>query len=92
MGTLTHKGYGRIYCETEGDVVRVEAIIQELDQFEHEYLPNGLVVQFSEYPRVIYNGKFSDMDMNKLTAICWAQGVKIWVFDSGHNGWPTIDA
>jgi hypothetical protein len=88
MATLTHKGYGRIYCETADDIPRVKAVVEELDDFEFGYLPEGLVTVCTEYPRVIYNGKFSDLDMDILTAVCWSRGIRIWVFDSGHNEMP----
>lgn len=85
--TLPYKGYGRIYCET-ADVATVEAIIKELDEYEFDYMPKGMVAPFSNYPSVIYTHKFSDMDMNQLTAICWKRGIKIWVFDAGRDEFP----
>lgn len=88
MATLTHKGYARIYCETADDIPKVEAVIKELDEYEFSYLPRGLVTTFTEYPSVIYNGKFSDLDMDALTAVCWIRGIRVWVFDSGHNEMP----
>ena len=89
MGTLTHKGYGRIYCENESDIERVKLIIKKLDEFEYGYLPQSLIAHFSEYPKVVYNGKFSDMDMDKLTAVCWSKGVRIRVFNSCHDEYPS---
>jgi len=83
--TLTHKGYGRIYCESKEKIADVEAIIRELDEFEFGYLPKGMIAPFEEYPNVIYTHKFSDLDMNKLTAECWKRGIKIWVFDAGYK-------
>lgn len=88
MSRLTHKGYARIYCETEGAVPAVHAIIREIDEYEFGYMPKNLVAPFSEYPAVTYVHKFSDMDMDKLTALCWARGIKIWVFDAGRNEYP----
>ena len=85
MGTLTHKGYGRIYCEKADDIEKVDAVIKELDEFEHGYLPEKMIATFDNYPQVVYTGKFSDMDMSKLTAECWKRGIRIWVHDSGHN-------
>ena len=85
MNTLTHKGYGRIYCEKQDDIAKIDAVIKELDEFEHGYLPEKMIATFDEYPRVVYTGKFSDMDMSKLTAECWKRGLRIWVYDSGHN-------
>lgn len=89
MNTLTHKGYGRIYCESGDKVLEVEAVINELDAFEYSYMPKGMVAPFEEYPKVVYTHKFSDMDMDKLTAECWKRGIKIWVFDAGHNDCPS---
>ena len=89
-GQLTHKGYGRIYVETAEQIDKVKAIIKELDEFEHSYLPEKLIAVYTEYPNVTYTHKFSDMDMNKLTAKCWEQGIKIWVFDAGHQEFPSV--
>ena len=85
MRTLTHKGYGRIYCEKEADIALISEVIKELDEFEHGYLPKDMITTFDKYPNVVYNGKFSDMDIGVLTAECWKRGIRIWVYDSGHN-------
>jgi len=88
MNNFTHKGYGRIYCENVTDIVLVEAVIKELDEYEFGYMPSGLVAPHFLYPNVVYIGKFSDLDMDKLTAVCWSRGIKIWVFDSGYDEHP----
>jgi len=88
MNTLQHKGYGRIYVEHEGDIDKVKDIIREMNQEEFEYLPHGLIALSSEYPKVVYTHKFSDLDMDALTATCWARGVRIWVFNAGHCEYP----
>ncbi len=89
MRTFTHKGYGRIYCETKEDVPKVESVIQGIDEYEFNgYFPTGLVAPFSEYPRVIYLHKFSDMNTDEITAKCWAAGIKVWIFDTGHEEHP----
>jgi len=85
---LTHKGYGRIYCEQVSDIDKVKDVIKGMDSFEYSYLPDKMIAPFSQYPDVVYVGKFSDLDMDKLTATCWSMGIKIWVFDSGHNEFP----
>lgn len=85
---LTHKGYGRIYVDNTENIQRVKDIIKEMDAFEYDYLPKELITVFTDYPQVTYVHKFSDMDMEKLTARCWAEGVHIWVFDSGHTEYP----
>jgi len=91
MNTLPHKGYGRIYCLTEADIPKVEKIIKEMSEFEHSYMPAGMIGVFTEYPRVIYTHKFSDLDTDALTATCWARGIPVWVFDSGNAELPKND-
>lgn len=88
MNTLTHKGYGRIYCEDEDDIEEVRDIIKSLDEFEYSYLPTNLIAPFTEYPKVVYTHKFSDLDMDRLTAECWKQGLRVWVFDAGYTEYP----
>ena len=82
---FTHKGYGRIYVRSEEDILKVEAIIKELDEFEYDYLPDKLIATFDNYPYLKYLHKFSDMDMNKLTAECWKRGIYIFVLDNGNQ-------
>lgn len=85
---LTHKGYARIYVEHEDNIQLVKSIIREMDEFEYSYLPENLIAIHTEYPKVVYTHKFSDLNMNKLTAACWAKGIMIWVFDAGRNEFP----
>ena len=79
MSQLTHKGYSRIYIEDMEKAKDVESIIKEMDDFEYSYLPDKMIAPFNVYPRTVYTGKFSDMNMNQLTAKCWEAGIKIWV-------------
>jgi hypothetical protein len=60
------------------------ALLVELDQFEHEYLPKTLIAPFSEYPALAYTHKFDGLCMNRLTAECWKRGIFVWVCDNGH--------
>ena len=90
MNTLTHKGYGRIYVDTVENIDKVKSIIKEMDEFEYDYLPKELIAVASEYPNVTYVHKFSDLDMDRLTAKCWESGIKIWVFDAHRNEFPKV--
>jgi len=83
MKTLTRKGYGRIYVTKPEDVEKVAAIVKELDEFEHGYLPANLIAPFSEFPRLTYTHKFDGLCMNRLTSACWTKGIYIWVCDNG---------
>lgn len=87
FNALSTKGYARIYVDKPEDVPRVEEIIKELDAYEHEYMPKGIVAPFSEYPRLVYTHKFDALDMNHLTALCWLRGIKVWVCDNRSQDW-----
>lgn len=86
MSTMTHKGYGRIYVGDADDVGRVRDVIKEMDAGEFEYLPDDLVAPFSEYPKVTYTAKFSDLDADALVATCWSRSIMVWVLDIGRSG------
>ena len=73
------------------DIDKVRAIIKELDEFEYDYLPDNYIAHFSEFPGVEYTGKFDDLSIDELTAICWERGIHIWVFDAGHSDSPWIN-
>jgi hypothetical protein len=85
MNTFTRKGYGRIYVDKAENIDRVKAIIKELDEFELSYLPEKFIATFDEYPQLAYTHKFCDMDINKLTAMCWTHGIHIWCCDNGYQ-------
>lgn len=91
INTLTRKGYGRIYVDTVENIEKVKAIIKEMDKFEYDYLPKDLITVYTEYPKVCYTHKFDGLDMNKFVANCWAVGIKVWVFDAGHDEYPSAD-
>jgi len=89
MNTLSHKGYGRIYVDNIDNIPKVEEIIKETDDYEYEYyFHKEILAVCTEYPKVVYTHKFCDMDMDKLTAKCWAKGIHIWVFDARHEEFP----
>ena len=41
------KGYGRIFVEKESDILVVKEIIRKMDEFEYDYLPEGLIAVFN---------------------------------------------
>jgi hypothetical protein len=88
MNTFTHKGYGRIYVDKSENIDKVKAIIKQMSEYEYGYMPDKLINTFSEYPQVTYIHKFSDLDIDALTALCWQSGLFIWAFDSGHTEYP----
>lgn len=92
MNTFTHKGYGRIYVDKKENIEKIHTIIKHMDAFEYEYLPKALIATFDEYPKVVYTHKFSDLDLNVLTATCWKNGIHIWTYDTGTNDVDAITA
>jgi len=86
MTAFTYKGYGRIYTNPE-HIQDVEKIIEELDEFEWSYYPQGLVVSWDYYPNVEYVGKF-ELDEEKFKALCKKANIPVFIFDSGMNDYP----
>ena len=92
MNTFTKKGYGRIYVSEMGNIPRIKEIIKDMDDFEYTYIPwDHLFADPSEYPKVIYIHKFSDLDIDELTYRCFLERIFIFCFDAGYNeyGKPT---
>lgn len=83
MTAFTYKGYGRIYTDREY-IKQVEKIIEELDEFEWGYYPEGLVSSWDKYPNVIYVHKF-ELDENKFKQICKERNIPVFVFNSYDN-------
>lgn len=83
------KGYGRIFVEKEEDIVALENIMREIDQYEfYNYYPKGysgelskrLVTTFSDKNFYsIYVGKFDDMDMSQVLKKAWDKGIHCFV-------------
>lgn len=80
---FTRKGYGRIYVRNESDIQKVKDIINKIDSYECEYLPDDLITTIDNYPILSYIHKFCDLDMNKVIYECWKQNVEIWCLDNG---------
>lgn len=90
MRTLARKGYWRIYVKQESHIERVKELIEKLDSFEYDYLPDNLITTFDNYPSVEYTGKF-EMDLDKLEANCMNEGISIFCFDSWSYEYPSDD-
>ena len=81
---FTRKGYGRIYVKNESDIQKVKDIMREVDEGEFDgYFPSKLITTFDKYPQLEYTGKFEDMDMHKVSTICFKKGIEILVIDNG---------
>jgi len=78
---FTYKTYGRIFVQKEEDIVAVEAIIHELDEFEYEYLPSNLITVYRPNASMVYLHKF-EIDKIALTEKCWQAGIWIWCVDN----------
>jgi hypothetical protein len=88
--SFTHKGYGRIYVLNPEHVPFVHAIIKDIDEYEYTgYMPKDLIAPFSEYPKVVYLHKFSDMSIDEIAARCLKAGYPIWCFDSRRDDYPS---
>lgn len=84
MRTFTRKGYGRIYVDGP-KLIEVQSIIENMDEYEYSYLPEGFIAPFSQYPALVYTGKFDALDIDALTAICFSKGIHVFCLDNGHE-------
>lgn len=88
MRRFPRKGMGRIFVEKHEDIERVKQVIKEMDEFEFEYIPSGLITVFnpSETPSMSFTSKFYDLDIDELIIRCWKAGIKCFavaeVYDS----------
>ena len=86
-----YKAYGRIfvydYSPEKEELIR--RIIRSMDSFEYNYMPDDMITGWAEYPKLVYTGKFDDLDTNDLTARCFQAGVFIMCVGSG-NEWPSL--
>ncbi len=81
---LERKTYGRIFVAKPEDVQIVEETIREVDEFEYDYLPKGLVAVYGQDDELKYLHKF-EIDRNALARACMDKGVWIWVVDGARD-------
>ncbi len=67
---FTRKGYGRIFTDSEVNIAKIKAIIEETNEDEYDYLPPELIAVDQGYDEVVYNGKFHDIDLYDLLNRC----------------------
>ena len=82
---FTKKGYARIYVEKTEDISKVHNLIREIDEYEWDYFPEGLVTTFDEYPQLVYTHKFDAIDPDYIVALCWKRGIKCFAVDAGRE-------
>lgn len=71
------KTSGRIWVAKPEHIKIVDSIIEELDGFEHSYMPKGFIAVYEgELFDVIYGHKF-EMKQSLLTQVCLSR--KIWI-------------
>lgn len=82
MEKLPHKGYARIFVQKEEDVEIVNNVLDSMDEFEASYRPKNLVTTFKGKGCIplIYNGKYSDLDMDFAKALCAEKGIFILIY------------
>jgi hypothetical protein len=81
---FTYKRFGRIYVQTEGDVLIVEGILKGLDEHEFSnYYPEGLVTTIENYPECIYTYKY-EQNLDELKRVCKERKIPIFVLNSEY--------
>lgn len=72
---FNRKDYGRIYTESEANVVRIRDMIRDINSDEYDYLPDDLIAVDKGFDETVYNGKFYDFDLDALAARCEQEGI-----------------
>lgn len=82
---LPTKGYARIYVQKEEDIETVNQILDKMDEYEAGYKNKDLVALWEgkHKARLVYNGKYDELDMNKVKSICADEGIFILIFSTG---------
>lgn len=92
------RSYGRIFVDKPEDAAKVREIIERMDAFEAQFLPEDLIAVFN--PDGLYaeggimvelaqTGKFDSIDLNELQLRCWMAGVKIFCWRGGIRSGET---
>lgn len=84
---LSRKTYGRIFVAKPEHVAVVEETIKEVDEFEYDYMPKGVVAVFgTDDAELVYLHKF-EIDANALAKACMGKGVWIWIVDGVRDSY-----
>lgn len=90
--TFVRKSFGRIFVEKAEDIDRVKSIIQRMDDFEAQYIPDGLIavfdpVRMADNNKIVVDlvqvGKFDNLNLNELQMRCWMEGIHILCWRGG---------
>lgn len=87
--SFSYKTNGRIFVRKAEDIPRVIELMKTIDEYEVDgYMPKDLfyVWDGQSNPELIYTHKF-EMDITRLTALCWHNNIWIWcVTGFGYQG------
>jgi len=89
MEKFNIKANWAIYVDKEENIGRVKDIIKIMDKDEFEnYLPSDLIKPMSDFWKLGYTGKFTDIDLGILQKLCFNEWIFIFCletewFDSG---------
>ncbi len=89
MNPFIKKGYGRVFVTDESHIEKVKEAMKEVDAYEFiGYFPQDLVTLFAGNGQdLIYTHKF-EMDIDKLTELCWTRGIWIWCVSQHNDPFP----
>jgi hypothetical protein len=88
---LHKKGYARIYTTDDSNIEKIKIIIKTLNPYEEGYMARDLITTVDEYPRMVYNGKFDEMNMYALSAICMKLGIPMFYITTNSDS-MSVDA
>ena len=81
------KRYWAIYVDKKENINRVKEIIKLVDKYEYNYMPKDLLKTMDEFWSVSYVHKFTDVDMDVVSKICFDEGIFILCIGSYDEYW-----
>ena len=87
MRKFLSKTYGKIFVEKPKDIKKVRDEIREMDAFEYDYLPDGMISVMPEAGslQLCYTSKFDALDLDMLTIRLWRKGIKILIISDDSS-------
>ncbi len=81
-----HKGYGRIFVEKAQDIPEVWNLLKAFDENEVEgYAPENLISVFNGEVDLVYNMKFTSIDINAVIFEAWKVGIRCFWLSANAN-------
>ena len=74
-----YKGMSRCFCYETKHVEKINKILKEIDEHEHDYMPDKWVTLYNpKSSKLVYSGKY-EPDVHKLIKMCADNKIGIFI-------------